>query len=37
MAIQYHMPRNKTINFHEVLHLWRPHHHGIPKPPMEMV
>jgi len=37
-GIQYHAPQDDHINFHSFcLHIWRPHHDMLPKPPKFMV
>jgi len=37
-AMQLHVPRTDHINIHPfVLHLWRPQHVSIPRPPEELV
>lgn len=37
-AMQLHVPENEHINNHPFcLHLWRPHHQAIPRPPGEFV
>lgn len=37
-AMQLHVPRANHINFHPyALHLWRPQHASIPRPPKELV
>lgn len=39
VAMQLHVPPKDHINVEgvEVLHLWRPQHKGIPRPPKELV
>jgi hypothetical protein len=37
-ALQYHVPSADHINYHPYcLHLWRPHHAAIPRPPAKLV
>ena len=37
-AVEYHVPPSDHINRHEFcLHLWRPQHGAIPRPPSNMV
>jgi hypothetical protein len=37
-AIEYHVPPSDHINRHEFcLHLWRPQHGAIPRPPANMI
>lgn len=37
-VMQLHLPPSEHINFHpHCLHLWRPHHETIPRPPGWMV
>jgi hypothetical protein len=37
-AMQLHVPRSDHISYHpHCLHMWRPHHVEIPRPPAVMV